>query len=128
MALWGAPQAQDDAPDRAVRAALAMQEALVHLNARWLAAGRPALGVGIGINYGEVFVGNIGSHRRLEYTVLGDVVNVAARLCAEAGAGEILVADGVRAATSSGWQYDALAPMELRGREEKVDVFRVMSS
>ena len=94
----------------------------------WLAAGRPALGVGIGINFGEVFVGNIGSHRRLEYTVLGDVVNVAARLCAEAGAGEILVADGVRAATSSGWQYDALAPMELRGREEKVDVFRVMSS
>ena len=57
--------------------------------------------------------------------MLGDVVNVAARLCAEAGAGEILVADGVRAATTHGWHYDALAPMELRGREEKVDVFRV---
>jgi len=68
MALWGAPQEQDDAPDRAVRAALAMQEALVHLNDRWLAAGRPALGVGIGINYGEVFVGNIGSHRRWNAT------------------------------------------------------------
>jgi len=128
MALWGAPQAQDDAPDRAVRAALAMQEALVHLNARWLAAGRPALGVGIGINFGEVFVGNIGSHRRLEYTVLGDVVNVAARLCAEAGAGEILVADGVRTATYGGWNYEALEPMALKGREEKVNVFRVVSS
>ena len=125
MALWGAPQAQEDAPDRAVRAALAMQEALAHLNARWLAAGRPALGVGIGINFGEVFVGNIGSHRRLEYTVLGDVVNVAARLCAEAGAGEILVADGVRAATYGGWNYDALEPMALKGREERVNVFRV---
>jgi adenylate cyclase len=128
MALWGAPQAQEDAPDRAVRAALAMQEALMHLNARWLAAGRPALGVGIGINFGEVFVGNIGSHRRLEYTVLGDVVNVAARLCAEAGAGEILVAEGVRAATYGGWQYEALEPMGLRGREEKVEVFRVMGA
>ncbi|MBP2647849.1 MAG: cya [Gemmatimonadetes bacterium] len=128
MALWGAPQAQEDAPDRAVRAALAMQEALAHLNARWLAAGRPALGVGIGINFGEVFVGNIGSHRRLEYTVLGDVVNVAARLCAEAGAGEILVAEGVRAATYGGWDYEALQPMELRGREEKVEVFRVIGA
>jgi adenylate cyclase len=125
MALWGAPQAQDDAPDRAVRAALAMQDALVHLNARWLAAGRPQLGVGIGINFGEVFVGNIGSHRRLEYTVLGDVVNVAARLCAEAGAGEILVADGVRAATWGDWNYDALEPMALKGREEKVEVYKV---
>jgi adenylate cyclase len=128
MALWGAPQAQDDAPDRAVRAALAMQEALVHLNARWKSEGRPELGVGIGVNFGEVFVGNIGSHRRLEYTVIGDVVNVAARLCAEAGAGEILVADGVRAATTAGWRYEALEPMGLKGREERVGVYRVLSS
>jgi len=125
MALWGAPQAQDDAPDRAVRAALAMQEALMHLNARWLAAGRPTLGVGIGINFGEVFVGNIGSHRRLEYTAIGDVVNVAARLCAEAGPGEVLVADGVRRATFDPWHYEPLQPMELRGREGRVEVFRV---
>lgn len=125
MALWGAPQAQDDAPDRAVRAALAMQRALAHLNARWKQAGRPELGVGIGINYGEVFVGNIGSHRRLEYTVLGDVVNVAARLCAEAGAGEILIGNGVRTASNGGWDSEALDPMEIRGRGEKMEVFRV---
>jgi adenylate cyclase len=60
--------------------------------------------------------------------VLGDVVNVAARLCAEAGAGEILVADGVRTATYGGWNYEALEPMALKGREEKVDVFRVVPS
>jgi adenylate cyclase len=125
MALWGAPMAQEDAPDRAVRAAIAMQEALVHLNARWEAAGRPTLKVGIGVNYGEAFVGNIGSNRRLEYTVLGDVVNVAARLCAEAGPGEILVAEGLRASTRGGWHYETLQSMELKGREERVQVYKV---
>ncbi len=97
MALWGAPIAHTDDPDRALEAAIAMQRAIAELNARWVAAGRPEIGVGIGINHGEVFAGNIGSHRRLEYTVIGDAVNVAARLCAEAGPGEILVSEALLA-------------------------------
>src|SRR4029077_14549108 len=87
MALWGAPLARESDPRRALDAARAMQRAVTGLNARCPAAGRPAIGVGIGINRGEVFVGNIGSLRRLEYTAIGDAVNVAQRLSSTAAAG-----------------------------------------
>ena len=93
MALWGAPIPHADDPDRAVAAAIGMQRALVAFNEKWEAEGRPEIGVGIGINYGEAFAGNIGSHLRLEYTVIGDAVNVASRLCSKAGKGEILISD-----------------------------------
>jgi adenylate cyclase len=91
LAFWGAPEPQADAADRALTAARAMREAVAALDRRWRAAGRPAIAVGIGINAGEAFTGVIGSPRRLEYTAVGDVVNVAARLCDVAGPGEILV-------------------------------------
>ncbi|HSN86012.1 MAG TPA: adenylate/guanylate cyclase domain-containing protein, partial [Thermoanaerobaculia bacterium] len=72
MALWGAPLSHKDDADRSVEAALDMQKALARLNAAWSRQGRRTLSVGIGINVGEVFAGNIGSDRRLEYTVIGD--------------------------------------------------------
>jgi adenylate cyclase len=125
MALWGAPIAHDDDPDRALQAALAMQAALGQLNERWAAAGRQTISVGIGINYGEVFAGNIGSHRRLEYTVIGDSVNVAARLCARADAGEILVTESFRALVKSPYEFDWLPEMTLKGKLHAVPVYRV---
>ena len=70
-----------------------MQRALVALNEKWKEEGKPEIGVGIGINYGDTFAGNIGSHLRLEYTVIGDAVNVASRLCSKSGKGEILISD-----------------------------------
>lgn len=125
MALWGAPLAQGDEADRALRAAVAMQRALAGLNARWAAAGRPTISVGIGLNFGEVFAGNIGSHRRLEYTVLGDAVNVASRLCSEAGPDEVLVSGSLREATRDPWVFEPLAPVALKGKAQAVPVFRV---
>jgi adenylate cyclase len=125
MALWGAPIAHADDSDRALRAALAMQRGVVRLNQRWLAAGRPQIGVGIGINYGEVFAGNIGSHRRLEYTVIGDAVNVANRLCSEAGPGEILVSEALCQVVKDHADYEYLPAMTLRGRTRSVEVFKV---
>ena len=125
MALWGAPIAHADDPDRALRAAMAMQEALARLNEAWAAAGRPTIGVGIGINYGEVFAGNIGSHRRLEYTVIGDSVNIAARLCSRAEAGEILVTEAFRGLVTDPHDFDWLPEMTLRGRLHAVPVYRV---
>src|SRR3989449_2900261 len=91
MALWGAPIAHEDDADRAMACALDQLAALEKLNTKWKDQGRPELGVGIGINFGEVFAGNIGSDRRLEYTVIGDAVNTASRLCRTAGPNEILV-------------------------------------
>jgi adenylate cyclase len=100
LALWGAPEPQADAADRALTAARGMRDAVAALDRRWRAEGRPTIEVGIGINEGEAFTGVIGSPRRLEYTAVGDVVNVAARLCDAAGPGEILVSGSLLTALS----------------------------
>jgi len=96
LAYWGAPDAFADDSDRAIAAALDMQREVVRLNIGWEREGRPTLGIGIGVHRGDAFVGNIGSPRRLEYTLIGDTVNVADRLCSTAQRGEILVSDSVR--------------------------------
>jgi adenylate cyclase len=125
MALWGAPIAHDDDPQRALRAAVAMQRAVQALNARWALARRPRIGVGIGINHGEVFVGNIGSHRRLEYTVIGDPVNVAQRLSSLAGPGEILLSEAFLRAVGERIDVEHLPAMALKGKSKMVEVYRV---
>ena len=96
LAYWGAPDAFVDDTDRAIAAAMDMQREIIRLNAGWSAQDRPTLGIGIGVHRGDAFVGNIGSPRRLEYTLIGDTVNVADRLCSNAKRGEILVSDDVR--------------------------------
>ena len=125
MALWGAPIAHPDDAQRAYQAAVAMQQTVEGLNQRWQAAGRPTIAVGIGINHGEVFVGNIGSHRRLEYTVIGDAVNVAQRLSAEAGPGDILVSEDFRRAVAAPVDAEHLPGTGLKGKTQTVEVFRV---
>jgi adenylate cyclase len=102
-----------------------MQQAIAELNRGWAAAGRPEIGVGIGISHGEVFAGNIGSHRRLEYTVLGDAVNVASRLCAEAGSGEILVSEALLRVVRKQVDHEFLPELGLRGKTQTVQVYRI---
>ena len=125
MAQWGAPIGEADDADRAVRSAADMMAQLAALNDRWAREGRPRLGIGIGIERGEVFAGNIGSERRLEFTVIGDAVNTAWRLCERAGAGEVLVTDAVRRALQDPTALDAGEPVQLRGKEGAVNVYRV---
>ena len=126
MAQWGAPIANDDDPDRAMRAALEMMRALKKLNVKWRSEGRPQLQIGIGLNYGEAFAGNIGSERRLEFTVIGDTVNTASRLCSAAGAGEILITEEMRGALAAPPRLAECPPMELRGKSQPVPVYRVV--
>ncbi|HEX5387728.1 MAG TPA: adenylate/guanylate cyclase domain-containing protein [Gemmatimonadales bacterium] len=125
MALWGAPIAREDDPKRALEAAVALQKAVDSLNSRWVQARRPRIGVGIGINHGEVFVGNIGSHRRLEYTVIGDAVNVAQRLSTLAAPGEILVSEALYHAVGQPSDAEHLPSMALKGKRKVVEVYRV---
>jgi adenylate cyclase len=125
MALWGAPLARDDDTDRATQAALAMQRRLEQINRDSAGNGRPTLGIGIGIDVGEVFAGNIGSERRLEYTVIGDAVNTAARLCAEASPGEVLISESLYRALATPPPVDVLAPLQLKGKTQPVPVYRV---
>lgn len=125
MALWGAPIAHEDDADRATHAAVAMQRALERLNDEWGRKGRPRLSVGIGISQGEVFAGNIGSDRRLEYTVIGDAVNTAARLCSEAGPGEILIAEPLFRELATPPPGETLEPLPLKGKANAVGVYRV---
>jgi adenylate cyclase len=125
MALWGAPIAHQDDADRAMRAALEMQELLARLNAKWESEGRPRVEIGIGINFGEVFAGNIGSEQRLEYTVIGDAVNVASRLCSKAGRGDILISESFLRVLDTLPPLEALDPIELKGKAKAVPVYRV---
>ena len=126
MAQWGAPLGESDDADRAMESAIDMMVALDQLNERWTAASRPTLHIGIGLNFGEAFAGNIGSERRLEYTVIGDVVNTASRLCSAAGPGEILVSEEFRAALKTPPRLTAKPPMELKGKSQPVPVFAVV--
>jgi adenylate cyclase len=98
MAQWGAPEGSPEDADRALEAALAMHDALDALNVRRCALGRAPLAMGVGLAYGEVFAGNIGSERRLEFTVIGNAANQASRLCDAARGGETLVSDALRRA------------------------------
>lgn len=125
MALWGAPIVHEDDADRAMQCAIDQLSALEKMNAKWQEQQRPPIKVGIGINFGEVFAGNFGSDRRLEYTVIGDAVNTASRLCSAAGQNEILISEPFFKALKHPPEVEALEPMQVKGRAKKVRVYRV---
>jgi adenylate cyclase len=125
MALWGAPIVHEDDADRAVQCAVAQLKELEKLNAKWKQEGRTEVQIGIAINFGEVFAGNIGSDRRLEYTVIGDAVNTAYRLCGKAGPNEILISEPFYEQLKNKPAVEALEPIQVKGKSKKVPVYRV---
>jgi adenylate cyclase len=123
MALWGAPFATEDDADKAMRAAIEMQRKLAELNAHWAQSGKPHIAIGIGINFGQVFAGNIGSEQRLEYTVLGDAVNTASRLCSNAGKGEIMISEFFHQRLKQPPPVEAREPIKVKNRAQPVPIY-----
>jgi class 3 adenylate cyclase/DNA-binding NarL/FixJ family response regulator len=125
MVVFGAPEPTLDHAEQALRCAIAMQARQTELNAEGWDADVSELGVGIGVNTGPVIAGTVGGGGRLEYTVVGDAVNVAQRLQSEAEGGEIVAAAStVKAAP--GVVCESIGPRYVKGREEPVEVFRVV--
>jgi adenylate cyclase len=129
MAIFGAPVAQSGHPDNAILAALEMQSALARLNAELATEGRAHLAFGIGINTSRIIAGNIGSSRRLNYSVVGDGVNVAARLQdltrMSQFKADILVSASTLKAARGKYRVRDLGAAPVRGRDEPVEVFAV---
>ncbi|MGD2125782.1 MAG: adenylate/guanylate cyclase domain-containing protein [Desulfobacteraceae bacterium] len=126
MAIFGAPIINPHHAEAAVKAALDIQEQIVDLNREKLLED-VTIGVGVGLNSGEMVAGNLGSERRMEYTVVGDNVNVASRLTALAKAGEILISkrtyDLIRDKSRLKVEERGKAP--VRGRRRQITIYRV---
>jgi class 3 adenylate cyclase len=124
IAYWGAPAPDPDHARHAAQAAVAMAAALDDLNDRWLERGRPRFHVCIGINTGNVVAGNIGSIRRMEYTVIGDTGNVAARIKALSSKHNIpvLVSDSTRTRLSGDYPFTETLQAAVKGKTGAITV------
>jgi class 3 adenylate cyclase/CheY-like chemotaxis protein len=126
MAVFGAPVAPDDHADRAVGAAVAMIARQTAVNEQWAAEGLPAFGLGIGISTGRVAAALLGSEERLEYTVVGDTVNLAQRLEDRARpAGRIVMSENTHAALRVPVEAQRLDPAAVKGREALVTAYMI---
>jgi adenylate cyclase len=128
MAVFGAPVPKSVDAVNAVRAAVRMRQALRHLNARLVARGLPALRTGIGIHTGVVVAGNIGSEKRMEYTVIGDAVNVASRLetsTKDLGV-SVLISEDTYERTRHAIEARPVREITVKGRTQPVMTYEVL--
>jgi class 3 adenylate cyclase/ActR/RegA family two-component response regulator len=126
MAVFGAPVACEDHADRALAAALAMHTAQAEVNRRWEAEGLPPFGLGLGLSTGEVAAAMLGSEERIEYTLVGDAVNLAQRLQQLAAPGQTVLSEPSWLALSSPPEgAEKLEPTLVKGRETPVQTYRI---
>ncbi len=111
--------------ESAVAAAVEIQRRLRELNKKRSAAGEVILEVGIGINQGYAVLGNMGSRHRMDYTVIGDVVNIAARLCSIAKAGQIIASLGALKALNGKYPTNRLQPIIVKGRSTPIEICEI---
>lgn len=126
MAVFGAPYDHDDDPARAVRAAEEILRWMEVGNAKWRGQLGRDLELAIGINTGPAVAGNVGSDRRMDYTVIGDAVNVAARLESIARPGQILMTRATMDRLGDEFDADAMGAHQLTGRKQQSEIFTLL--
>lgn len=126
MAVFGAPIAHEDDTDRAIHAAVEIQQSIRESSEQRRKEAREMINVGIGINAGEVVVGNIGAKVRLDYTVIGGSVNIANRLQEVASGGEIIISESVFKETKVPYKFSEPMFIKVKGKEEPVKIYRVL--
>jgi adenylate cyclase len=119
MAVFSVPLPQEDHADRAVRTAVAIKRQLANLNRKRAERGQESLRCGIGIHTGPAAAGHIGSSRRSNYTVVGDTVNVGARIQGFTTGGEILISQATRDRLSDAGHVTFWRTVEIRGTDQK---------
>ena len=124
MAVWNAPQFQQGHAWLAVKAAWEAQQAIMERQRE--DASLPRVQFGIGINTGEAVAGNMGSSGRTEYTVIGDAVNVASRICGAAAGGEVWIGGETCRQVKGYVEVEELQPQSFKGKAEPVAVYRVV--
>ncbi|MEY3218852.1 MAG: hypothetical protein RIT27_209 [Pseudomonadota bacterium] len=125
---FGVPFHQEDAPQRALKAAIDMQSAFEQVFVKWKDLYQGNFGLGIGINKGEMIVGNVGSSNYMNYTIIGDTVNVASRLTGQAKKGEIILSESVFQTLGDFNQnlpIEPLAPVQLKGKALPQQIYRL---
>ena len=125
MVIWGAPVAHPDDPARAVRAALEIRAELRAFNQRRVAEGKADIHVGIGINSGSLVAGYIGSTQTMSYSVIGDTVNTASRLCTAAKAGQIIVSQDAFEQMNGLFEAEEIEPVHAKGKFNPIRVFNI---
>jgi adenylate cyclase len=125
MALFGAPIAHGDDTLNGVLSALDMMDGLAKLNTRLREMGEQDVEIGIGINNGPVIAGYMGSSKSMEYTAIGDHVNLSARLCGVANPGQILLSENTYQAVRNSIDAHALTPVSVKGKQEPVNIYEV---
>ena len=128
MVIYGAPLSFEDDTFRAVKTAIEMQQCIKEMNKKRKKKKEAEILVGAGINKGNVVSGNIGSREMMDYTVIGDTVNLGSRLCSAANPGEILVSESVYEGLKKDFPFKKLDPIRVKGKAKKVNVFRIKSS
>jgi class 3 adenylate cyclase len=126
MAIFGAPLSMEDHALRAVQTAVQMQAVHQDLVREWAQRGYRLPGIGIGISTGEMAVGNIGCEQQMDYTVIGDVVNLGSRLCDAAAEGQILIAQRTYAQVARAVHTEELPRIQVQGKEEPVQIHQVL--
>jgi adenylate cyclase len=125
MAVFGAPFPQSDHADRAVAAAVAMHALQAEINLRWAREDMPAFGLGLGLSTGEAAAALLGSAERLEYTLVGDTVNLSQRLQQFAAAGETVLSEATVKALAEPVDLIPLPPQMVKGRDTPVVAFKL---